>query len=209
MKQSTKLILGIAAFALLLIGAVVAYNALSGQIPDPIRPETVTGFTTTRPEQTQTQVSAIPENAQTQTRSAKSWSGADFTVTDAAGNAVRLSDMEGRPVVLNFWASWCPPCRAEMPEFNLVHGELGDEVVFMMVNLTGSNGETVSSASKFVRDSGYGFPVYYDTTGQAGDAYGIRSIPATYFIDGTGKVVSSQVGTLSEAALRRGIEGIR
>jgi len=186
MKQSTKLILGLAAFALLLIGAVIAYNALSGQIPEPTLP-TVTGFTTEQP----------------------GWAAPDFTVTDEEGKEVRLSDMRGRPVVLNFWASWCPPCRAEMPEFDLVHGELGGEVVFMMVNLTGSNGETVASASKFVRDQGYGFPVYYDTKSLAANAYGIRSIPATFFIDGTGKVVSSHVGTLSEAALRQGIDGIR
>ena len=130
-------------------------------------------------------------------------------MTDAAGNAVKLSDMRGKPVVLNFWASWCPPCRQEMPEFDKIHKELGSEVVFMMVDLTDGMRETVDVASQFIRDQGYGFPVYFDTQGQAGDAYGIRSIPATFFIDGSGKVISSQVGALSEATLRRGIEGIR
>ena len=224
MKQSTKLILGIAAFALLLVGAMVAYNALSGQVqPDIDIPVTQTQALgdekqeaaitqeqfqgeKTQPEQTQSP--ANPDNTQTQTRSAENWNGTDFTVTDAAGNAVKLSDLRGKPVVLNFWASWCPPCRQEMPEFDKVYGEMGGDIQFMMVALTDGARETVATASKFVGDSGYGFPVYFDTLGQAANAYGIRSIPATYFIDSAGKVVSSQVGALSEAALRRGIAGI-
>lgn len=78
-----------------------------------------------------------------------------------------------------------------------------------MVNLTDGARETTATASQFVRDQGYGFPVYYDTMGQAANAYGIRSIPATFFIDGTGKVVSNHVGMLSEQGLLEGIAGIR
>jgi len=216
MSQKAKLLLGIAGFALLLVGAVVAYNALSEQAPPDADLPTVTGFTTTQsqvqpqePETEQSQPPTGPEIALTQTQINASWSGADFTVTDAAGISVKLSDMGGRPVVLNFWASWCSPCRQEMPEFDKLHKELGGEIVFMMVDLTDGARETVATAEKFIRDSGYGFPVYFDTQGRAADAYSIRSIPATFFIDGSGKVVSSQVGALSEAALRRGIEGIR
>jgi len=181
-----KLLLGLAAFVLLLVGAVAAYNALSDRVPEPEWTQT----------QTQPQIDAV-------------WNGTDFTVTDEEGKDVKLSDLGGKPVVLNFWASWCPPCRDEMPEFDKAYKELGGEVQFMMVSLTGSNGETVATASKFVADQGYGFPVYFDTKGQAAIAYGIRNIPATYFIDGNGKVVSSQVGSLSETALRRGIAGLR
>jgi len=96
-----------------------------------------------------------------------------------------------------------------MPEFDRAHRELGGEIMFMMVDLTDGVSETVAAASKFVQDQGYGFPVYFDTQGQAADAYGITGIPATFFIDGEGRVVSSQVGALSEQALRRGIEGIK
>ncbi|MBP3544577.1 MAG: TlpA family protein disulfide reductase, partial [Lachnospiraceae bacterium] len=66
----------------------------------------------------------------------------DFTVIDAEGNEVKLSDMRGKPVVVNFWASWCGPCKMEMPEFEEVYKELGDEVHFMMVNLTDGWQET-------------------------------------------------------------------
>ncbi|MCL1952004.1 MAG: TlpA family protein disulfide reductase [Oscillospiraceae bacterium] len=191
MSQKAKLILGVAGFALLLAGAAVAYNALRGQV----QPDELTEIT--QP----TEITQAPDG--------ESWSGIDFTVTDAAGNPVKLSDLRGKPVVLNFWASWCPPCRQEMPEFDKAHKELGGEIQFMMVDLTDGARETTAVASQFVREQGYGFPVYFDTQGQAADAYGIRSIPATYFIDARGRVVSSQVGSLSEAALRRGLESLR
>jgi len=191
MSQKIKTILGVAAFAMLLVGAVVAYNALSGRVepsldPPPNQAQTVTGFTTTRARDT----------------------APDFAVVDEEGNPVRLSDFRGRPVVLNFWASWCPPCRQEMPEFDSAYKEMGGDVVFMMVDLTDGGRESVATASRFVEGQGYGFPVYFDTRGEAADAYGIMSIPATFFIDGEGRVVSSQVGALSKAALARGIEGI-
>ena len=183
MSKNIKMILAIVGFTALLVGAVVAYNALNKQ--------TQPGAEITQPQGGEAQ------------------SAADFTVTDAQGNPVRLSDFRGRPVVLNFWSSWCPPCRQEMPEFDRAHGELGDEVVFMMVNLTDGARETVDAVSAFIREQGYGFPVYFDTQGTAADAYGIMSIPATFFIDGDGNIVFSHVGALSGAALKQAIEGIR
>ena len=128
----------------------------------------------------------------------------DFTVLDASGNPVRLSDMRGKPVVLNFWASWCPPCKAEMPDFDMVYRELGDEVVFMMVNVW----DTQSDAEAIINLMGYSFPVYYDFGESAVAAYGIDSIPQTYFIDKWGGFVAYGVGALSEDELRYGISMI-
>jgi len=183
MSKNVKMILAVVAFAALLAGAAVAYNALANRSVE------------------------MPET-QAQTQGGETWSGADFTVTDTQGNPVRLSGMRGKPVVLNFWASWCPPCRQEMPEFDKAHGELGDEIIFMMVDLTDGRRETVETASQFVRGQGYGFPIYFDTQGKAADAYGIMNIPATFFIDGEGRIVSSHVGAMSGAALQAGIDGI-
>jgi len=225
MKQSAKTILGAAGFALLLVGAVVAYNALSKQVEpgadteitqaqggeNQASAESGIEITQARSEgSTQPQSEKETQSqAQTQPPSSEQWNGTDFTVTDANGKAVRLSDLRGKPVVLNFWASWCPPCRQEMPEFDSAHRELGGEIQFMMVDLTDGARETVKTATQFVRDQGYGFPVYFDTKGEAAGAYGITGIPATFFIDGQGRVVSSKVGALSKAALLRGIDGIR
>ncbi len=132
----------------------------------------------------------------------------DFTVLDAAGNEISLSSFGGKPVVLNFWASWCGYCVDEMPEFESAYREYGDEVAFMMVNLTDGSQETMESASGYISAHDYTFPVYYDTKNKAAYAYGIRSIPVTYFIDAEGTIVSGGPGAISERALREGIESI-
>ena len=128
----------------------------------------------------------------------------DFIVFDANGNPVRLSDMRGKPVVLNFWASWCPPCKAEMPDFDKVSRELDGEVVFMMVNIW----DTQAAAEAIIDSMGYTFPVYFDLLEDAVGKYGIESIPQTFFIDKWGGLVAHGVGALSEADLRYGISMI-
>ena len=129
----------------------------------------------------------------------------DFTVFDADGNEVHLSDFAGQPVVLNFWATWCGPCKSELPGFDAVYQEYGGEVAFLMVNLTDGARETVDGVSAFIAENGYTFPVYYDTAMNAADAYGIRSIPATALINADGEVVGAQVGAVSEDSLRSAV----
>jgi len=132
----------------------------------------------------------------------------DFTVVDANGEETKLSDMLGAPVVLNFWASWCPPCKSEMPEFDKVNGDLGDKVRFMMVDLTDGQRETMATGAKYISDQGYTFPVYFDTEQSAAYAYGIQAIPTTVFIDKDGYIVTVAQGAIDENTLRKGIEMI-
>lgn len=129
-----------------------------------------------------------------------------FVVTAAAGGQASLSQFQGAPVVLNFWASTCGPCRSEMPGFQAAFEEYGDTVHFMMVDIPGFNGETVERAKEMVRDNGYTFPVYFDAEGEAASAFGLSSLPRTYFIDADGMVVASAAGALSDQALREGID---
>ena len=132
----------------------------------------------------------------------------DFTVYDLEGKAVKLSDFEGKPVVLNFWASWCGPCKAEMPDFDETCKKLEGKVQFVMVNLTDGTNETTEGVASFLADTGYSFPVYCDTTMEAAITYNIQSIPTTFFIDKEGKLVAFYSGTMSPATLDQGISMI-
>ena len=129
----------------------------------------------------------------------------DFTVQDGEGNSVKLSNFFGKPIVLNFWASWCPPCKAELPDFEDAYKKYDGEVVFLMVNMTDNQMETVEVAKDFVKTHGYTFPVYFDVNYQAATVYGIRSIPQTYFINAEGEAVASATGMISAAQLEQGI----
>ncbi len=130
----------------------------------------------------------------------------DFAMEYYSGNTANLSDFVGKPVILNFWASWCGPCKSEMPDFQTAYEKHGDEIHFMMVNLTDGTQETVDKAYTFIEQQGYTFPVYYDTAMEGAAAYGVNAIPVTYFIDARGNLVAWGQGMLSEADLQYGID---
>ncbi|MBQ7923322.1 MAG: TlpA family protein disulfide reductase [Clostridia bacterium] len=133
----------------------------------------------------------------------------DFTVYDMSGNAVKLSDFAGKPVVLNFWASWCSPCKAEMPHFDQAAAEYGEDIHFLMVNLTDGYRETEASIAAFIEKNGYTFPVYLDTTMEAAYNFGVTSIPKTYFLWEDGTLMDEYLGTLSESKLNGYIEKLK
>lgn len=96
----------------------------------------------------------------------------------------------------------------EMPDFNEKYQELGEEVQFLMINMTDGSRETVEKASAFIEEQGYGFPVFYDTKFHAANAYGANSLPTTFFIDAQGKVTAQAKGAIDGETLQRGIDMI-
>ena len=132
----------------------------------------------------------------------------DFTVYHADGDAFRLADFVGRPVLVNFWATWCPPCRNELPAFQAAYEEYGEDITFMMVDLTDGTRETQEIVDEFLIETGYTFPVYFDLDGSAAKAYQLYSIPETVGVNAEGKVIFLQVGALTEETLQDVIEDL-
>lgn len=128
----------------------------------------------------------------------------DFTVYDYDGNAVKLSDSYGKPIVFNFWATWCGPCKSEMPGFEKMYKKYKDKVVFMMINSSDSRKDVL----KFMDENGYTFPIYYDDTQIAAYTYGVSAIPATYVTDKHGQIYGYQIGVLPEETLEKAIKTV-
>ena len=112
-------------------------------------------------------------------------------------------------MVLNFWASWCSPCKAEMPHFDTAAEEYGDAIHFLMINLTDGYRDTPESIAAFIENSGYTFPVYLDTTMEAALNFGITSIPHTFFLWEDGTLMDEYLGTLSESKLNSYIDKLK
>jgi cytochrome c biogenesis protein CcmG, thiol:disulfide interchange protein DsbE len=124
------------------------------------------------------------------------------------GGRVRLADLRGRPAVVNFWASWCLPCVAEMPEFERVHRRLGDRVAFLGVNQRDQH----QAAEGLARTTGVTYPLAVDPAGRSFDAFGGRGMPTTVFIRADGTVAEVFAGQLDEQLLRqrlRSVLGVR
>lgn len=116
----------------------------------------------------------------------------DFTLPDLSGKPIKLSDYRGKVVMLNFWATWCPPCRSEMPTMQKLHEKMAQKpFAIVAVNLERGAGDEVR---RFVAKNGYTFKVLLDDQGEISSRYSIYSIPTTFIIDKKGKVVDKLIG---------------
>ena len=129
----------------------------------------------------------------------------DVALTDMEGQTVQLFDLTGKPMVLHFWATWCGICEQEMPDWESLYQEFGDEVTFVMVDVVDGVDETVEKGKAYLEENGYTFPAYFDTQGEAAYVYGVTGLPATLFVDSEGYYVAGQLGMLSPEGMCQGI----
>jgi peroxiredoxin len=132
----------------------------------------------------------------------------DFELNTPEGETVRLSDLRGQAVLVNLWATWCPPCRAEMQSIEKVYQEYRDEgFTVLAVNMTQQ--DDPSAIMPFVAEQGLTFPILLDETGEVAKAYQMQSLPSSYFIRRDGVINEVVIGgPMSEALLRTRIEDI-
>lgn len=230
MKKYIGLIIGIVVFVLLIAGAGALYTQLSeeygtgqnlivnkeaGEESDTM--ENTQQEAKQKPEAMQESESAqetdvIQESDKVQTDTMEQSEAEpekvmaiDFSVENAEGEEVTLLSMVGKPMVLNFWASWCGPCKNELPDFQAAYEKYAGEVEFVMVNMTDGTRETKEIASAYMEEQGFSLPVYYDTAQDAAYTYGVYSLPTTYFIAPDGEIVAGAQGMIDGETLEYGI----
>ena len=122
----------------------------------------------------------------------------DFTLTDLEGSSVTLSDFRGQVVFINFWATWCPACRAEMPEIEAVYQEYKDkDVVVIGVDLK----ESEDKVRRYIERGGYSWTFVIDTTGEVTRDYGVTAIPTSFFLDRQGIIRALKIGAMTKRSM--------
>ena len=203
MNKKAILILCLA-FALVLIGAGALYNSLADDVQ-------LGGLATMPPEtQPATEENTVPPEPTGETTEVTEATeppaniAPDFTMLDMDGNEVTLASFFGKPIVLNFWASWCGPCKMEMPDIQKFYEEYGEDIHFLLVSVD----DSLDTAKAFIAENGYTFPVYFDASSMGAYTYGASSIPLTFFIDAEGNLTAYYMGAMSEGILQQGVDMI-
>ncbi len=229
MKKYWKLIAGVAAFVIFMAVVGVAYKSLSeGNKPGQnlvIREGTDAGEDGVTGSGTNSGTGMDTEAGEGTDAEMETTDGTDsaddtkdegtdlqlapnFTVENAEGEEVSLHDFFGKPIVMNFWASWCGPCKMEMPDFQEAYEKYGDEITFLMVNMTDGVQETKKSATEHIEKAGYTLPIYFDTKQDAAYTYSVYSLPTTFFLNEKGEAVAYAQGMIDAQTLQTGIDMI-
>jgi len=221
----TRLIILTGVVLLVFIGAIVAYSQLSGNLAanntvKVTASTTKANVTAAATDQTKANTSSSADPQQTTAAVVSAKEGIeignlayDFTLTNYAGEDVTLSGLRGKIVILNFWASWCGPCKNEMPEFQIMQdaftaqGAKAD-TVFLTVNLADGQRETRDTAQAFLDEKGYTFPAVFDA-GSVANLYQIYSIPTTFVLDKNGVITEMFLGSTNQKDLEKAIEAAK
>jgi cytochrome c biogenesis protein CcmG/thiol:disulfide interchange protein DsbE len=122
-----------------------------------------------------------------------------FTLSSLDGQSYSVDDARGKPLIINFWASWCGPCKLEAPELVQIYEQYGDELEIYAVNLTAS--DRITAVKKFVEQQGFTFPILLDESGDVSDLYEVIAIPSTFFVNENGIIVDKIIGYGGEGSL--------
>ena len=154
-----------------------------------------------RPTATIARYQAITPIVQAQPFASEGQPAPDFTLKTIDGKDVRLSDYSGQPVLINVWATWCPPCRLEMPGIEAAYEKYkGDGLVVLGIDLTVE--DNLKDVPGFVQELNLTFPILLDESGEvSGGLYGLRGLPTSYFIDRDGYLVRIQIGGMTPEQL--------
>lgn len=181
MKKSSKMLIGITIACVALVGVSIYtiknYNNAKSNPPV----EDAKGSNTT-------------ENNVTKEPNVIKTKAPDFKLKDLDGKELSLSDLKGKKIFLNFWATWCPPCKNEMPEIQKLYEETKDtDLVIVAVEI----GEPLSEVKSFIDENKYTFKVLSDSDQSVASKYEISSIPTSYFIDEDGNIISKFIGAMN------------
>lgn len=132
----------------------------------------------------------------------------NFTLTDQNGETVQLSDYRGKKVILNFWATWCPPCRAEMPHMQEFHEDQdNNDVEIVAVNLTAQD-NGAEAIQSFIDEFGLTFTMPMDELGNVANTYQIRTVPTTYILNTKGEIAQKIVGPMDAQIMKNQTDSI-
>ena len=191
MKEKIKYFIYAGIFIVAIIGLSVGYNFLNKKMEE---------------DESAKQNLTNQQNVVTQQK-VPSRTATDFTVYTENGEEVLLSSFKGKPIVVNFWTTWCGYCKLEMPYFNTIYQKEKENVEFLMINETVQDEK--QEAINYIKQEKYEFPVYYDTKANAANAYKVTGYPVTIFINKDFEIHKIYQGAISKDRLQSYIDQIK
>jgi len=198
MTKLSKILIGITIVLVTLVGvSIYTVNTYNNSKPKTDVKNKIDNKTNTSKTDSNNTTKVIPNVVKTK--------AIDFKLKDLTGKEMSLSDLKGKKVFLNFWATWCPPCKEEMPEIQKLYEETkNSDVVIVAVEI----GEPLSTVKSFIDSNKYTFKVLLDSDQSVSSKYNIASIPTSYFIDVDGNIISKKIGGMNIADMRTYIKTI-
>lgn len=196
-KSKVGLLIAFVVLVVVIAGGVVAYNTLRQSSSAPSGANGVT---------------ASAQNGSSSSSAAEAvpyLKDYDSTVYAEDGSPLRLTEIAaGKPLVMNFWATWCPYCIQEMGDYQAIYNDYKDRVSFAFIDCADGQRETVEKGASWMRDNGYTLPVYFDTSMEAMIEYGASSLPTTVIVAADGEILAISSGVIDPDKMRMALDSV-